>query len=264
LEHAEARVSHRAFAGVSALLFALSATVTIFWCASMSAMEGMPMPGGWTMSMAWMRMPGQSWPAAATTFLGMWAVMMVAMMMPYLVPALWRYREAVGGTGETRLGLRTTLVGAGYFFVWTSIGLAAYPVGVALAAIAMRHPAVARATPIAAGIVVLLAGALQFTGWKAGRLACCRGSLRSGCALAPTDTAWRYGLRLGLDCARCCANLMVLLLVLGVMDLGAMAVVAAAITVERLSPSGDRIARALGAVVIAFGVFVILGALRLG
>ena len=90
------RASERAFFGVSALLFAVSATVTIVWCGSMSAMGGMPMPGGWTMSMAWMRMPGQTWPGAAASFLGMWVVMMVAMMLSSLVPMLWRYRQAVG------------------------------------------------------------------------------------------------------------------------------------------------------------------------
>ena len=61
----------------------------------MSAMGEMPMPGGWTMSMAWMRMPGQTWPGAAASFFGMWIVMMVAMMLPSLVPMLWRYRQAV-------------------------------------------------------------------------------------------------------------------------------------------------------------------------
>jgi len=49
------RASQQAFFGISALLFAASAAVTIVWCASMSAMGEMPMPGGWTMSMAWMR-----------------------------------------------------------------------------------------------------------------------------------------------------------------------------------------------------------------
>ena len=88
------RPSDAAFVGVSALLFAGSTTLTIVWCASMSAM-GMPMPGGWTMSMAWMRMPGQTWLGAAASFLGMWIVMMVAMMLPSLVPMLWRYRQAV-------------------------------------------------------------------------------------------------------------------------------------------------------------------------
>src|SRR5262245_25195515 len=86
-----------AFFGISALLFAVSVAVTIVLCTSMSAMGEMPMPGGWTMSMAWMRMPGQTWPGAASSFLGMWAVMMVAMMLPSLSPMLWRYRQAVAG-----------------------------------------------------------------------------------------------------------------------------------------------------------------------
>src|SRR5438093_13144788 len=91
---ASERASELTFLGVSALLFVASAAVTIAWCGSMSAMGGMPMPGGWTMSMAWMRMSGQTWPRAAASFLGMWVVMMVAMMLPSLVPMLWRYREA--------------------------------------------------------------------------------------------------------------------------------------------------------------------------
>src|ERR1700686_1932211 len=110
--------SHNAFFGVSVLLFAASAAVTMVWCASMSAMGEMPMPGGWTMSMAWMRMPGQTWLGAAASFLGMWLVMMVAMMLPSLLPLLWRYRQVIGRSGETRLGRLTALVGAGYFFVW--------------------------------------------------------------------------------------------------------------------------------------------------
>src|SRR5213083_1849887 len=155
------------FLGVSALLFAASVAVTIVWCASMSAMGEMPMPGGWTMSMAWMRMPGQTWPGAAASFLGMWVVMMVAMMLPSLVPMVWRYRQAVGRTGEMRLGRLTALVGVGYFFVWTVFGMAAFPLGVALAAVAMQQPALARAVPIAVGDIVLILGSLQLTACKA-------------------------------------------------------------------------------------------------
>src|ERR1017187_4790359 len=165
----------RAFLGVSALVFATSATVTIVWCGSMSAM-GMPRPGGWTMSMAWMRMPGQTWPAAAASFVGMWLVMMVAMMLPSLVPMLRRYRNAVDRRGETRLGPLTTLVGAGYFFVWTVFGVAAFAIGTALAAVVMERPALARAVPITVGVVVLLAGSFQLSEWKARHLVCCRES----------------------------------------------------------------------------------------
>src|SRR5262249_35133661 len=148
---ASERASHRSLYGVSALLFAASAALTVGWSASMSAMEGMPMPGGWTMSMAWMRMPEQTWPGAAATLLGMWAVMMVAMMVPALVPSLSRYREAVGGADKAHLGRLTALVGGGYFLVWSAIGLAVFAPGVALAAIVMRRPELSRAVPFAAG-----------------------------------------------------------------------------------------------------------------
>jgi predicted metal-binding membrane protein len=259
------RASQRGFFGISALLFAASAAVTIVWCASMSAMGEMPMPGGWTMSMAWMRMPGQTWPGVAASFLAMWVVMMAAMMLPSLVPMLWRYRQAVGRTGETRLGRLTTLVGAGYFCVWTVFGMAAFPLGVALAAVEMQVPALARAVPIAVGAVVLIAGALQFTAWKAHHLACCREAPGpSGTLAADAGTAWRHGLRLGLHCSFCCAGLTVILLVIGVMDLRMMAVVTAAITVERLAPGGERVARAIGSVVVGAGLFLIARAVGVG
>ncbi|HEX6095482.1 MAG TPA: DUF2182 domain-containing protein [Thermoanaerobaculia bacterium] len=248
--------SHRAFFSMSALLFAGSAALTIVWCASMSAMGGMPMPGGWTMSMAWMRMPGQTWSAAAASFLGMWVVMMAAMMLPSLVPMLWRYRQAVGRAGEGRLDRLTALVGVGYFFVWTAFGTILFPLGVALATVEMQQPALARAVPLAVGVVVLLAGALQFTAWKARHLACCRES--PGHALPPdAGTAWRHGVRLGLHCSYSSAGLTAILLVAGVMDLRVMAVVTAAITAERLVPSGERVARAIGAVVIGIGLLLI-------
>src|SRR5581483_3439743 len=113
------RTSQQAFFGTSALLFSACAALTTMWCGSMSAMGEMPMPGGWAMSMAWMPMSGQTWVGAAESFIGMWVVMMIAMMLPSFVPTLWRYRQTIGGTGEMRLTWLTALVGIGYFFVWT-------------------------------------------------------------------------------------------------------------------------------------------------
>ena len=226
-------------------------------------MAEMPMVGSgtMTMSMAWTLMPGQTWLSAAVSFLGMWVLMMVAMMLPSLVPMLWRYREAVGRTGETHLAPLTALVAAGYFFVWTVFGMVVFPLGVALAAVAMRLPALAPAVPIAVGVVVLIAGALQLSAWKAHHLACCREAPgRDRTLSADGGTAWRHGLSLGLHCTQCSLGLMAILLVLGVMDLRAMAVVAAAITVERLAFVGDRVARATGAVVFGSGLVLIVRA----
>jgi len=213
--------------------------------------------------MTWMRMPGQRWPGAAVSFLGMWVVMMVAMMLPALLPVLRRYRESVDTTTGT-LDRLTALIGAGYFVVWTALGAAVYPVGSALAAQAMQHPGLSRAVPMAIGSIVLIAGALQFTRWKARRLACCRNAPGHEGAL-PTDAggAWRLGLRLGLQCCACCANLMVILLLAGVMDLAAMAAVTAAITLERGAPAGQRAARAIGLVAVTAGVLLIARATAL-
>ena len=93
------------FFGVSALLLAASVAVTIFWSASISAMGEMPMPGDWTMSMAWMRMPGQTWAGAAASFLGMWVVMMVAMMLPSVVRCCGATaRRLAGQAGRAAVG----------------------------------------------------------------------------------------------------------------------------------------------------------------
>jgi predicted metal-binding membrane protein len=54
----------------------------------------MEMPGGWTISMMWMRMPGQTWAASATSFLLMWLAMMVAMMLPSALPTFLKTKRA--------------------------------------------------------------------------------------------------------------------------------------------------------------------------
>jgi hypothetical protein len=105
-------------------------------------------------------------------------------------------------------------------------------VGVALAAIEMRQPALARAVPIAVGVVVLIAGALQFTAWKALSPRLLPGGTRTrphavgrrrhGLAARPAPRPPLQSVAVPV--------LMAILLVIGVMDLRAMAVVAAAIT----------------------------------
>jgi predicted metal-binding membrane protein len=249
--------------GIAALCFLASTALTIAWCASMSSMPGMEMPGGWTMSMAWMRMPGQGWPGAAATFIGMWTVMMVAMMLPALVPMLLRYRAALRPARDARRNGLTLHVAAGYFSVWILAGIAAYPPGVALAELTMRMPAVAHAIPLAAGIATMLTGAWQLSRWKLRQLDGCRDTI--DCCRPPGTTAnaaWRHGFDLGARCLRCCAPMTMLLLVLGVMELRAMALVTGAIAVERLAPWGSRATHAIGGVMLAAGLLGVLRALE--
>jgi predicted metal-binding membrane protein len=103
--------------------------------------------------------------------------------------------DADAGIGKPRLGLLTTLVGAGYYFIWAVLGLVAYPLGVALAAIEMRQPALARSEPFEVGLVVLAAGLLQFTDWKARQLACCRAAPRR----CRPSNVWHRGVSVSLE-----------------------------------------------------------------
>ena len=257
--------AHRRLFAASTLVFAASVAATLATGASMSGMHAMPMPGGWSMSMAWMRMPGQGWAGFAASFLGMWLVMMMAMMLPSLLPMLRRYRDALGGgMGAARSDRLTVLVGAAYFVVWTACGVAALALGIVATTLAMRSPAAARCVPLAIGAVVTIAGVLQFSRWKAHHLACCRTASACACTLAADARgAWRHGLRLGLHCCHCCAGTTAVLLVAGVMDLRAMALVTAAITAERLAPSGERVARAIGVVLVAAGACLLANAIGL-
>jgi predicted metal-binding membrane protein len=257
---ASTATSRHVFFGISALLFVASATLTAIACMSMSAMSDTPMPGGWSMSMTWSRMCGQTWPRAAASFIGMWIVMMVAMMLPSLAPMLWRYHETGGRLGYSRAGRLTACVGLGYFVVWAALGVAVFPPGAALAALATQWPMFARRIPMAIGVVLLIAGLLQFSTWKARHLACCRDTLHCAVkqrgALDAADAsanAWRDGMRYGLHCVCCCAGSTAVLLAAGMMDLRVMAAVTAATTAERLAPNGGRVARVIGAAVVVTG-----------
>ncbi len=247
--------SRRGFFGVCAVLFGLAAAATVALHGAMSPMAATPMPGGWALSMTWTPMCGQTWAGAAAAFVGMWTVMMVAMMLPSIAPALWRYRVAVEGTGRaTRL---TSLAAVAYFAVWAVLGFAVFILGATLVALAMQWPTLARAMPALAGLVVLGAGALQCSAWKSRLLDGCRHSC-VGAPVQQAGSAWRHGIRLGLHCIQCCAGATASLAAIGVMDLGPMAMATAAISAERLMPAGERMARAIGAVGIGAGAWLAL------
>jgi predicted metal-binding membrane protein len=253
--HGEAaRASRRAFLLVSGLLFVVSAAVTVAWCASMSAMGEMAMPGGWAMSTAWMRMRNGTWLDVAAPLIGMWVVMMTAMMLPSLASHLARDRS------ESR---STVVAAAAYLLVWAALGIAVVPLGIAVAAMMMKSPAIARTVPIAVGMVVLVAGTFQFSKWKVHHLTCCRETHGSQLSLTDLRTAFGHGLRLSLHCIHCCLGFVAMLLAFGLMDLRAMIVIAAAISAERLAPNGERAARAIGAVVIGAGLILMARAVLL-
>ena len=223
------------------------------------------MLGGAASSMVWTRMPGQSWPGAAASFVGMWTVMMAAMMLPSITPVLWQYRESAARARGVRPGRLAAVAGIAYVATWSLFGFAIFPLGAAVAEMLTRAPALLRLTPAATGVIVLLAGALQLTAWKARYLACCREAHWRGRAVgATTAAACRDGVRLAAHCACCGAGFTAVLLALGVMDLRVMTIVAVAGAAERLAPDGARVARAIGVVTLGAGLLLRVRGMALG
>jgi predicted metal-binding membrane protein len=134
--------------------------------------------------------------------------------------------------------------------------------------LAMRYRAVSVAVPPATAAALIAAGAYQLTPWKSACLEHCRDpmALVANHLERGRSGALRLGLHHGVYCAACCWALMVIQLVLGVMNLGVMIVVAAAITLEKLltHPWGYRTARFAGLLSISGGLWLLVDFIRRG
>jgi len=110
----------------------------------------------------------------------------------------------------------------------------------------VRWATLARVIPIARGVVLVVAGLVQLTFWKARHLQC----YREGClGVAHPGASWRRGIALGSHCALCCLPFMAVLVVAGMMNLAVIAVTALAITVERVVREPALVARLAGLIV---------------
>ncbi|HYG43105.1 MAG TPA: DUF2182 domain-containing protein [Bordetella sp.] len=246
-----AGVARHAFPCLLALLFAAAAAAT-GGHSYVPALDMQPLCGPGMAS-------GAARLAAAVSFMGMWMTMMTAMMLPSLAPALCRYRRAVGPAGSLRAGLLAGWAGVGYFCAWVWPGMAIYCAIAILADAQTQWPALAGMAAYASGMLLVLAGAIQCSDWKAAHLSRCRqGTPASPPALVLY--AWRHGWRLGRHCLRSCASYTLVLLGTGIMDPRAMVAVTVAITVERLAPAGPRWARGAGAAMAAAGLALLVRA----
>lgn len=238
------------------VVFVFCAWLTWHFCTSMGGDMDMLMPGGWTMSGMWMRMPGQTWAGATVMFLVMWVAMMVAMMLPSALPMVVIYRRAAAFRNDRRPDLSAALLILGYFGVWSALGLLAYAAGMLASDAAMRWTPVSRAVPPACGAALVLCGVFQLTPMKSACLRHCRdplGLVASHLAGGPLS-ALRLGIHHGLFCAACCWALMLIQLVLGIMSIPVMVVVAVVIALEKLIPRGEWVARLTGLAAIAGGL----------
>jgi predicted metal-binding membrane protein len=213
------------------------------WAVTASRMEGMDMgPGTDLGSLGW--------------FIGIWAVMMAAMMLPSLTPMELASARAASPVAAInwRATLETVAFAAGYLLVWTSFGLVAYGVSEAVRAVDPSWLAWDDGGRYVAGAVIVAAGLYELTPVKRRSLGHCRGpemmiERRRPGVLA----AARSGLGHARWCVGCSWAMMAALFALGVMSVQWMIVVAALIAVEKLLPWRRA------AVGITIAVLVLLG-----
>jgi predicted metal-binding membrane protein len=219
-------------------------------------MEMMDMGGGQMMAMA----PEWTLAYGLVVFL-MWAVMMVAMMLPsaapvtLLVASIARKRREAGSDP----GLSTAPFVVGYLGVWFGFAAIATVLQWRLDAAGLLSETMALASMVVAGGVLILAGIYQWTPLKQACLRHCRSPLgfllqhwRDG-ALG----ALASGARHGVFCLGCCWMLMVLLFVGGIMNLAWIAGIALLVLIEKILPWGGRMGRATGAVLFAWGALTL-------
>jgi predicted metal-binding membrane protein len=158
---------------------------------------------------------------------------------------------------RVRGSAHTWLFVAGYLVAWTGYGLVAYAVYRMIRSADPAFLAWDDLGPWVAGGALAAAGLYQLTPLKSACLRHCRSPLHFLLrGRAGPQGAVRMGIEHGGYCVGCCAGLMVALFALGVMSLVWMAVVAAAILVEKVLPRGEVFARLLAVALVGLGIWV--------
>jgi len=236
---APALAAVRARLGLVALLFGLAGFA---WWSTIDRMAGMDAgPGTSLGTLGW--------------FVGVWTVMMAAMMFPSVAPTVALYARMA----KERSQLAPLVFTGGYLLVWTVAGLAAFGIAAAGSAVLGDVFAWHRAGRWLAGGILIVAAGYELTPIKDVCLGKCRSPL--GFLLG----SWRDGLTGALDmgarhgawCLGCCWALMASLFALGVMSIGWMAFVAALIAAEKTLPGGRRVTYATAGVLLVLGVLLL-------
>jgi predicted metal-binding membrane protein len=195
---------------------------------------------------------------ALLPFLGLWVVMMAAMMLPSVAPVavMWTrlISAAPAGSGRiTRLGMFLS----GYLLTWAAVGAVAFAALAGTGRLLTASPTAAKWLGVA---IFIAAGVYQLTPWKDWCLRRCRspiGALMYYVGFKGRSRDVRVGLHHGATCAGCCWGLMIVLVAVGVMNVAVMAGLAAVIFAEKLWRYGKPFGHAVGVALVAVGVLAI-------
>jgi predicted metal-binding membrane protein len=217
------------------------------------------MYGPMTGASAWMMTP--RWDAAHLALLwAMWAVMMVAMMLPSAAPMILLAGGAARQRDANASARRTYLLALGYVAVWAAFSIGATALQWGLGRLLILTPMMEASSRTAGAVFLVIAGVYQWTPLKQACLATCQSPLaflmrrwRSG-----SWGAFRMGVEHGTYCVGCCWALMLLLFAGGVMNLAVIAALTAFVAFEKLAPVGVWGARVSGALLIAVAAWMLV------
>ncbi|MGQ3411990.1 DUF2182 domain-containing protein [Natrinema sp. LN54] len=191
-------------------------------------------------------------------YLLMWGTMMLAMMLPSLVPVVRRHRDELCDSPSVFLPSIAAFLGA-YGLVWTLVGAVPLAVEYLLSIRGLLTASVLGVDASAVGIggSLAFAGGYQFTSLKRDLLARC-GCRQSAPHRPELARMARDGVRYAVNCIGCTWPLFALMVVLGTMNPLVMVGLTLVVSLERLAPDGDDVAVALGVVLLGAAAFTLL------
>jgi len=242
----------------------LAATIVLAWAYLLRAAAGMHAMASEAEMHAAMGMTDmRAWGLADWFGLFMmWAIMMIAMMLPSAAPVillvLGVYRRRV----DPQARFAAAAFVAGYLVAWTMFSVAASAAQVGLHRATLLAPDMRLSSSVLSGVLLILVGVYQWLPIKNTCLTHCQSPLafltqywREG-----TTGGLTLGLRHGTFCVGCCWLLMLVLFVVGVMNLLWVAVLAAFVLIEKLWRRGALFTRAVGVAAVAWGIFLLTNA----
>lgn len=191
----------------------------------------------------------------------MWAVMMVAMMLPSSVPMILTFAMVNRRRQDNEDPfVPVWLFVAGYLVIWMAFSILATLLQWYLNRKNLLSPMMISTSPILNSVLFFLAGIFQFTPLKKNCLKYCRSPFQF------LMTEWRegkggaliMGLRHGLFCLGCCWILMILLFVIGVMNLWGIVILSVFVLLEKILPKNFRFSRVSGFFFMGWSVLIVL------
>jgi predicted metal-binding membrane protein len=250
------------------VLAALLTLTALAWAYLLLLFTEMPIPMQTMEGMAGMAMDGMAMDAAAPVSnllfaFAMWAVMMIGMMTPSVAPMILLYAK-VGrrARSDSKPFASAVWFVAGYLAAWIGFALAASVAQEALQAAALLTSALASASGIFGGVLLIVAGVYQWSPLKNSCLGQCRAPIQfvqqHGGFRSDPMGALTLGLKHGAYCIGCCWALMTLLFIGGVMNLLWVAGLSILVLLEKVAPAGRHLTRAIGLALVAAGSILLV------